>query len=62
MRSLESGSKKPQAFVGVGTMGSLMAGCLLDAGVELTVYDIRRAAASTNSPSRRKMIRFWRSW
>ncbi len=34
-----------QAFIGVGTMGSLMAGCLLDAGVELTVYDIRRAAA-----------------
>ena len=40
-------SKLPQrqAFIGVGTMGSLMAGCLLDAGVELTVYDIRRAAA-----------------
>ena len=34
-----------QAFIGVGTMGSLMAGCLLDAGVELTVYDLRRAAA-----------------
>ena len=26
-------------------MGSLMAGCLLDAGVELMVYDLRRAAA-----------------
>ena len=36
---------QPQAFIGVGAMGSLMAGCLLDAGVELTVYDIRRAAA-----------------
>ena len=34
-----------QAFIGVGTMGSLMAGCLLDTGVDLTVYDIRREAA-----------------
>ena len=34
-----------QAFIGVGTMGSLMAGCLLDAGVDLTVFDIRREAA-----------------
>lgn len=34
-----------QAFIGVGTMGSLMAGRLLDAGVELTVHDLRRAAA-----------------
>ena len=34
-----------QAFIGVGTMGSLMAGCLLDAGVPLTVHDIRREAA-----------------
>ena len=34
-----------QAFIGVGTMGSLMAGCLLDAGVELTVHDLRRSAA-----------------
>lgn len=34
-----------QAFIGVGTMGSLMAGCLLDAGVDLAVYDIKRAAA-----------------
>ncbi len=34
-----------QAFIGVGTMGSLMAGCLLDAGVDLAVYDIRREAA-----------------
>ena len=33
------------AFIGVGTMGSLMAGCLLDAGVDLTVYDLRREAA-----------------
>ena len=36
---------KQQAFIGVGTMGSLMAGCLLDAGVNLTVYDLRRSAA-----------------
>ena len=34
-----------QAFIGVGTMGSLMAGCLMDVGVELTVYDLRRSAA-----------------
>ncbi len=34
-----------QAFIGVGTMGSLMAGCLLDAGVDLAVHDIRRQAA-----------------
>ena len=32
-------------FIGVGTMGSLMAGCLLDAGADLTVHDIRRQAA-----------------
>ena len=34
-----------QSFIGVGAMGSLMAGCLLDAGVDLAVYDIRREAA-----------------
>ena len=34
-----------QAFIGVGTMGSLMAGRLLDAGVDLAVYDIRPEAA-----------------
>ena len=34
-----------QAFIGVGTMGSLMARCLLDAGIDLTVYDLRREAA-----------------
>lgn len=34
-----------QAFIGVGTMGSLMAGRLLDAGVDLVVYDLRREAA-----------------
>lgn len=34
-----------QAFIGVGTMGSLMAGRLLDAGVDLIVHDIRREAA-----------------
>lgn len=36
---------KRQAFIGVGTMGSLMAGRLLDAGAQLSVYDIRREAA-----------------
>ena len=39
------GLPQKQAFIGVGAMGSLMAGCLLDAGVELAVYDIRREAA-----------------
>ena len=39
-----------QAFIGVGTMGSLMAGSLLDAGVDLTVYDIRRTAADPLLP------------
>lgn len=34
-----------QAFIGVGAMGSLMAGCLLDSGVTLAVHDIRRQAA-----------------
>ena len=34
-----------QSFIGVGTMGSLMAGCLLDAGVDLTVFDLRPDAA-----------------
>ena len=34
-----------QAFIGVGTMGSLMAHCLLDAGVNLTVHDLRYEAA-----------------
>ncbi len=37
--------QKRQAFIGVGTMGSLMAGCLLDAGIDLAIYDIRRKAA-----------------
>ena len=34
-----------QAFIGVGTMGGLMAGLLLDAGVDLTVHDLRRRVA-----------------
>ena len=34
-----------QAFIGVGTMGSLMAGRLLDAGADLTVFDVRREVA-----------------
>ena len=34
-----------QAVIGVGTMGSLMASALLDAGVDLAVHDLRRAAA-----------------
>ncbi len=33
-------------FVGTGTMGAPMAGCLLDAGHHLTVYDIRCDAAA----------------
>ena len=31
-------------FVGTGTMGTPIAGCLIGAGHQLTVYDIRRAA------------------
>lgn len=38
-------SPNRQAFIGVGTMGSLMAGCLLDAGVDLRVHDLRPEAA-----------------
>ena len=38
-------SPQQQAFIGVGTMGSLMAGRLLDAGVDLVVHDLRKAAA-----------------
>ena len=33
-------------FVGTGTMGAPMARCLIDAGHELTVYDVRRAATA----------------
>src|SRR5271166_3791671 len=46
-------------FVGTGTMGAPMAGCLIDAGHQLTVYDVRseatavlcaRGALPANSP------------
>ena len=33
-------------FVGTGTMGAPMAGCLIDAGHQLTVYDIRSDATA----------------
>jgi 3-hydroxyisobutyrate dehydrogenase-like beta-hydroxyacid dehydrogenase len=33
-------------FVGTGTMGGPMAGCLIDAGHQLTVYDIRAEATA----------------
>ena len=33
-------------FVGIGTMGAPMAACLLDAGHQLTVYDVRPAATA----------------
>jgi 3-hydroxyisobutyrate dehydrogenase-like beta-hydroxyacid dehydrogenase len=33
-------------FVGTGTMGTPIAGCLIAAGHQLTVYDIRRAATA----------------
>ena len=33
-------------FVGTGTMGAAMAGCLIDAGHRLTIYDIRPAATA----------------
>ena len=42
---MNAGLPERQAFIGVGTMGSLMAGRLLDAGVDLTVFDVRREAA-----------------
>jgi 3-hydroxyisobutyrate dehydrogenase-like beta-hydroxyacid dehydrogenase len=33
-------------FIGTGTMGAPMAGCLLDAGHQLTVYDVRSDATA----------------
>src|SRR5690242_4158359 len=33
-------------FVGTGTMGAPMAGCLIDAGQQLTIYDIRPEATA----------------
>ena len=33
-------------FVGTGTMGAPMAMCLIDAGHELTVYDVRPEATA----------------
>ncbi|MBV8090851.1 MAG: NAD(P)-dependent oxidoreductase [Alphaproteobacteria bacterium] len=33
-------------FVGTGTMGAAMAGCLIDAGHELTIFDVRPEAIS----------------
>ena len=33
-------------FVGTGTMGAPMAGCLIDAGHQLTVYDVRSEATA----------------
>jgi 3-hydroxyisobutyrate dehydrogenase-like beta-hydroxyacid dehydrogenase len=36
-------------FVGTGTMGAPMAGCLIDAGHQLTVYDIRSEATAALS-------------
>ena len=33
-------------FVGTGTMGAPMAGCLIDAGHQLAVYDVRRDATA----------------
>ena len=34
-------------FVGTGTMGHPMARCLIEAGHQLTVYDLRREATTT---------------
>jgi 3-hydroxyisobutyrate dehydrogenase-like beta-hydroxyacid dehydrogenase len=31
-------------FVGLGNMGNLMAGCILQSGYDLTIHDIRRDA------------------
>src|ERR1700757_4627819 len=33
-------------FIGTGTMGAPMAGCLIDAGHQLTVYDVRSDATA----------------
>ncbi len=33
-------------FVGTGTMGAAMAGCLIEAGHQLTVYDVRPEATA----------------
>ena len=33
-------------FIGTGKMGNMMASCILDAGHELTVYDLRREATT----------------
>ena len=33
-------------FIGTGKMGNMMASCILDAGHELTVYDLRREATA----------------
>jgi 3-hydroxyisobutyrate dehydrogenase len=47
-------------FVGTGTMGAAMAGCLIDAGHDLTIYDLRaeatvgltaRGASAADSPA-----------
>ena len=37
-------------FVGTGTMGAPMVGCLLDAGHQLTVYDVRAEATAALLP------------
>jgi len=34
-------------FIGIGTMGTAIAGCLVDAGHRLTVYDVRPEATET---------------
>ena len=33
-------------YIGTGTMGNPMARCLLDAGHNITVYDVRREATT----------------
>jgi 3-hydroxyisobutyrate dehydrogenase-like beta-hydroxyacid dehydrogenase len=43
----EQGDRPMQlGFVGTGTMGTPIAGCLIDAGHRLTVYDVRSAATA----------------
>ena len=57
MTTINQGSKPRLGFIGLGAMGSRMAGRLLAAGYDLTVYnrnrEARSSAGSTRRPCRR---------